>query len=65
MIQGFETRENTDKPIRAFVKSANGILHKKKSTVNQYEQTEWPTYNHLKEKPVVVVNLITYNLLFF
>jgi len=58
MIQGFETRENTDKPIRAFVKSANGILHKKKSTVNQYEQTEWPTYNHLKEKPIVVFGIL-------
>ena len=37
MIQGFETREVTDKPIRAFVKSANGILHKKTKQVDQYE----------------------------
>ena len=29
MIQGFETRELTDQVIRPFVKSANGILHKK------------------------------------
>ena len=54
MIQGFETREITDKPIRAFVKSANGILHQKKSSVNQYGQTEWLTYNHLEENPIAV-----------
>ena len=41
MIQGFETRETTDKPIRAFVQSANGVLHKKKAPVDQYEQTVW------------------------
>lgn len=58
MIQGFETREITDKPIRAFVKSANGILHQKKSSVNQYEQTEWLTYNHLEENPIAVFGIL-------
>ena len=28
MIDGFETREMTDIPVRAFVKSANGHLYK-------------------------------------
>ena len=34
MIQGFETREITDIPIRAFVKSADGTIHKKVKTVD-------------------------------
>lgn len=57
MIQGFETREQTDIPIRAFVKSANGILHKKVKTVDQYEKTEWPTYKNL-DKPIAVFGVL-------
>ncbi len=53
MIQGFETREITDIPVRAFVKSADGVLHKKVKTVDQYEQTEWPTFEDL-DKPIAV-----------
>jgi hypothetical protein len=57
MIQGFETRETTDIPIRAFVKSVNGVLHKKKSTVDQYEQTEWQTFENLKT-PIAVFGIL-------
>jgi len=53
MIQGFETREVTDKPIRAFVKSANGILHKKTKQVDQYEQTEWLSFKNF-DLPIAV-----------
>ena len=45
MIQGFETRELTDQVVRPFIKSANGILHTKLKSVEQYEQTTWPTFN--------------------
>ena len=58
MIQGFETRDNSDKVIRAFVKSANGILHTKLKSVGQYEQTEWPSYNHLQEKPITIFGIL-------
>jgi hypothetical protein len=53
MIQGFETREVTDKPIRAFVKSANGILHKKTKQVDQYEKTEWLSFKNF-DLPIAV-----------
>tara|TARA_B100000953_G_scaffold290213_1_gene275017 strand:- start:104 stop:1012 length:909 start_codon:yes stop_codon:yes gene_type:complete len=44
-IQGFGTREITDQIIRAFVKSTgDSIMHEKHKIVNQYEQTEWPTF---------------------
>jgi hypothetical protein len=43
MIQGFETRDNSDKVIRAFVKSANGILHTKlNQLVNMNKQNGHP-----------------------
>ena len=57
MIQGFETREQTDIPIRAFVKSANGVLHKKVKTVDQYEKTEWPTFKNF-DKPIAVFGIL-------
>ena len=57
MIQGFETRETTDKPIRAFVQSVNGVLHKKKAPVNQYEQTVWETFENLKT-PIAVFGIL-------
>ena len=53
MIQGFGTREITDQIIRAFVKSANGVMHEKHKVVGQYEQTEWPTFEKL-DTPVAV-----------
>ena len=60
MIQGFETRELTDQVIRPFVKSAKGILHIKSKTVNQYEQTNWPTFNKndLTKYPIVVFGVL-------
>ena len=57
MIQGFETRETTDKPIRAFVQSVNGVLHKKKAPVDQYEQTVWETFEDLKT-PIAVFGIL-------
>jgi len=45
MIHGFGTREITDQILRAFVKSAKGVMHEKEKVVGQYEQTEWPTYD--------------------
>jgi len=57
MIQGFETREATDIPIRAFIKSVNGVLHKKKAPVDQYEQTVWETFENLKT-PIAVFGIL-------
>ena len=53
MIQGFGTREITDQIIRAFVKSANGVMHEKQKVVGQYEQTVWPTFKEI-DSPVAV-----------
>ena len=53
MIQGFGTREITDQILRAFVKSANGIMHEKQKVVGQYEQTVWPTFEKMNT-PVAV-----------
>ena len=40
MIDGFETRENTDIPVRALVKSAKGTLYKRPgASVDQYITT--------------------------
>lgn len=60
MIQGFETKELTDQVIRPFVKSANGILHTKSKTVNQYEQTNWPSFNknNLAKYPIAVFGIL-------
>ena len=60
MIQGFETRELTDQVIRPFVKSANGILHIKSKSVEQYEQTNWPTFNKndLTKHPIAVFGIL-------
>ena len=53
MIQGFGTREITDQILRAFVKSANGVMHEKQKVVGQYEQTIWPTFKEI-DSPVAV-----------
>ena len=53
MIQGFGTREITDQILRAFVKSAKGIMHEKQKVVGQYEQTIWPTFKEI-DSPVAV-----------
>ena len=53
MIQGFGTREITDQIIRAFVKSAKGVMHEKEKVVGQYEQTIWPTFDKV-DSPVAV-----------
>ena len=57
MIQGFETREITDIPIRAFVKSAGGVLHKKVKQVDQYEQTEWLSFKNF-DLPIAVFGVL-------
>ena len=53
MIQGFGTREITNQILRAFVKSAKGIMHEKQKVVGQYEQTVWPTFKEI-DSPVAV-----------
>jgi hypothetical protein len=60
VIQGFETRELTDQVIRPFVKSANGKLHIKSKSVEQYEQTNWPTFNKndLTKHPIAVFGIL-------
>jgi len=57
MIQGFETRDSTDIPIRAFVKSVNGVLHKKLRTVDRNETTEWPTFKNF-DLPIAVFGFL-------
>ena len=42
MIDGFGTRENTDIPVRALVKSAKGHMYERPGQpVDQYETTKW------------------------
>ena len=53
MLHGFGTREITDQILRAFVKSANGVMHEKQKVVGQYEQTIWPTFKEI-DSPVAV-----------
>jgi len=53
ILQGFETREDTDIPVRALVKSASGIIHKKLAEVGQYEITPWPKFS-LQDAPICV-----------
>ena len=53
ILQGFETREDTDIPVRALVKSASGILHKKLAQVGQYEITPWAKFS-LQDGPICV-----------
>ena len=40
MVQGFETRDNTDVPVRALIESAKGHMWKKEKAVDQYEKTK-------------------------
>lgn len=53
MIQGFGTREITDQILRAFVKSASGVMHEKERVVGQYEQTLWPTFGAVENLQVL------------
>ena len=57
MVEGFETRDNTDKPVRAFVESAKGHMWKKATSVDQYEQTEWQGFENIT-KPIVVFGML-------
>ena len=58
MIQGFSTRQLTDIPIRAFVKSANGIMHEKNKEVDKYEMTKWETMKSIYEYPIAVFGIL-------
>ena len=58
MIQGFETRDNTDVPVRALVESANGHMWKKERAVDQYEQTKWPGFDYKFDKPIAVFGML-------
>jgi len=57
MVEGFETRDNTDRPVKALVESVNGHLWKKLKAVDQYEQTEWPGFENVT-KPIVVFGML-------
>ena len=58
MIDGFETRENTDIPVRALVNSAKGHLYKRPSTtVGQYETTKWD-YDRSFKNPITVFGML-------
>jgi len=59
MIQGFETRENTDIPVRALVNSAGGKLYKRDGpSVDQYEKTHWPEWEEDYNNPIVVFGIL-------
>ena len=58
MIQGFETRDNTDEPVRALVESVNGHMWKKERAVDQYEQTKWPGFDYKFDKPIAVFGML-------
>ena len=58
MVQGFETRDNTDIPVRALVESAKGHMWKKERAVDQYEQTNWPGFDYKFDKPIVVFGML-------
>ena len=58
MIDGFETRENTDIPVRALVDSAKGQLYKRPgAAVEQYDTTKWD-YNHKFVRPIAVFGML-------
>jgi len=58
MIDGFETRENTDIPVRALVKSANGTLYKRPgASVEQYITTMWD-YDWEFKNPITVFGML-------
>ena len=58
MIEGFETRDNTDVPVKALVESVNGHLWKKERAVDQYEKTKWPGFDYKFDKPIVVFGML-------
>ena len=58
MIDGFETRESTDIPVRALVKSAKGNLYKRPgNSVEPYITTMWD-YNRNFLRPVAVFGML-------
>ena len=58
MIDGFETRENTDIPVRALVKSAKGTLYKRPgASVDQYITTMWD-YDRSYKNPIAVFGML-------
>ena len=58
MIDGFETRESTDIPVRALVKSAKGTLYKRPgASVDQYITTMWD-YDRSYKNPIAVFGML-------
>ena len=58
MVQGFETRDNTDIPVRALVESAKGHMWRKEKAVDQYEQTKWQGFDYKFNKPIAVFGML-------
>ena len=58
MIDGFGTRENTDIPVRALVKSAKGHMYERPGQpVDQYETTKWD-YDRSFKNPIAVFGML-------
>ena len=58
MIDGFETRENTDIPVRALVNSAKGHLYKRPgASVDPYITTMWD-YDRSYKNPIAVFGML-------
>ena len=58
MIDGFETRENTDIPVRALVNSAKGQLYKRPgASVDPYITTMWE-YDWSFKNPIAVFGML-------
>ena len=58
MIDGFETRENTDIPVRALVNSAKGHLYKRPgASVDPYITTMWE-YDWSFKNPIAVFGML-------
>ena len=58
MLDGFETRENTDIPVRALVDSAKGHLYKRPgASVDQYITTMWD-YDWEFKNPIAVFGML-------
>ncbi len=59
MLNGFETREVTDPPVRALVNcEVGGVLYKKLKEVGQYEKTQWIGWKEDYTNPIVVFGIL-------
>lgn len=57
VVQGFGTKRDSDIPVRAFVKSACGLMHEAEKEVAQYEQSTWPSFEQVNSPVALWGNL--------